>query len=97
VLAIAHASRFLRIGRFPDERIGMWYIFFQPSAVEEIAPGSLCFGRRVSPGLRVIHRYTPPVPEGKRVPRPLREPVYLAFSDVAARDRVWADLLADRT
>lgn len=95
VMAILHPHRFLGLGRIPDERLGMWYIFIQPDALIEVTPGQLTFGRQTRPALRVVHRYTPPRPEGKKAHPPVRETVYLAFEAIGARAAVWADLMAD--
>jgi hypothetical protein len=97
VMAIAHPARFLLVARRPDDQIGMWYIFFRPETITEIAPGELAFGGAREPALRIIYRYVPAVWKGKKPPRPVDEIVYLAFEDEETRLRVWADLLADRT
>ncbi len=93
VMAIVHRSRFLLLGRLPDEHVGMWYIFFGPQDILRIAPGRLAFGPRKGPALRVDYRYTPPAKEGKRSPKPVVATVYLRFTDEATRGQVWADLL----
>lgn len=94
VMAIVHPSRFLGLARTAGEHVGMWYIFFHPHVIEEIAAGELNFGGQRAPALRVAYRHTPQK-AGKRSPRTTREVVYLAFEDDGARQKVWADLLAD--
>lgn len=94
VMAIQHASRFL-LGGLASDQIGLWYIFFRPEDVDEVTPGVVAFGAVQRPGLRVIYRSLPPT-EGKKPKKPVREMVHLAFESEAARDRVWADLLADQ-
>ena len=93
IMAIQHASRFL-LGSLPAEQIGMWYIFFKPEDVESVAAGTVAFGGLRRPGLRVVYLRAP-ASDGKKPKKPVREPVHLAFETEAARDRVWADLLAD--
>lgn len=93
VMAIQHASRFL-LGRLPSDQVGMWYIFFKPEEVVQVVAGTIAFGAAKRPGLRIVYWRTPPQ-DGKKPKKPVREPVYLAFETQAARDRVWADLLAD--
>ena len=98
VMAIAHESHFLGVGHRPAEDVGMWYAFFRPEAVEAVTPGSLAFGARVGPGLRIVYRRTAPQPDdGKHRgrSRPVRTVLYLACEDEDARTRIWADLLAD--
>ena len=43
----------------------------------------------------MIYRRQPPAPEGKQPRKAVSATVYLAFEDEAARERVWADLMAD--
>jgi len=94
VLAIQHPSRFF-LARSRAEDAGMWYAFIPPAAITAATPGALCFGRRISPGLRVIYRRQPPAIDGKRPPKSVLATIYLAFEDEASRVRVWADLVAD--
>jgi hypothetical protein len=100
VMAIAHVSRFLWVGSRPAQDVGMWYVFFRPETVDAVTPGSLAFGSRAGPALRIAYRHTPPSPDdGKRRVRskPARTVLYLACEDEEARGRVWADLLADKS
>jgi hypothetical protein len=99
VMAIAHKSRFLGVGSRPAEEVGMWYVFFRPETVEGVTPGSLAFGVRCGPGLRIAYRYTEPLPENasrRARPKQTRTFLYLACEEESARDRIWADLLADK-
>jgi hypothetical protein len=93
VMAIQHESRFL-FGSFPSDWIGMWYIFFMPEDLAGLAAGTVAFGSTHRPGLRIIYWRLPPS-NGKKSKKPVRETVHLTFETEAARDRVWADLLAD--
>lgn len=95
VMAIVHASRFLLVGRLPQEQVGMWYIFFRPEDIRRVLPGRVACGARSGPGLRVDYRRTPPVKEGKRLPKPVTATVYLRFANEATRSQVWADLLVE--
>jgi hypothetical protein len=95
VLAIQQPTRFFLLGQSQAEDAGMWYAFIPPAAIADVTPGALCYGRRISPGLRVVYRRQPSAPEGKRPPKAVNSALYLAFEDDAARERVWADLVAD--
>jgi hypothetical protein len=98
VMAIVHGSRFLGVASRPAEDVGMWYAFFRSEAIESVTPGSLTFGSRVDPALRITYRYSEPLPDhAKRRARPkqTRTILYLASQDDEARRRIWADLLAD--
>jgi len=99
VMAIAHESRFLGLGSRPAEDVGMWYAFLRPETIDAVTPGSLAFGLRVSPALRIAYRHTLPQPDdGRRRahPKPVRTVLYLACEDDETRGRIWADLLADK-
>jgi len=98
VMAIAHATRFLVAGRTPEQDVGMWYLFVRPGAIESISAGTLSFGVRRGPALRVVHRRDRDAQAETRRPGksgPRRDTFYLSFDDASARNRVWADLLAD--
>jgi hypothetical protein len=95
VMAIAHEERFLLLGSRPAEDVGMWYIFFRPETIQEVGPGELAFGARRGPALRVTYLNTPPATDRRKHPRPTRDTVHLVFEDEPARQRVWADLVAD--
>ncbi|MEJ5198911.1 MAG: hypothetical protein WHX53_08315 [Anaerolineae bacterium] len=94
VMAIAHRSRFMLLGTVPERLLGMWYVFFKPEMIEEIAAGTLAFGKTRRPALRVAYR--PAAASGSRKQnRPQTQVVYLGFADETERAQVWADLLAD--
>ena len=96
VLAIQHPTRFL-LGQSRAEDDGMWYAFIPPAAITEAMPGALRYGRRVSPGLRVVYRRQSPARDGKRPPKAVVATIYLAFEDEASRASVWADVVADNS
>jgi hypothetical protein len=95
VLAVQQPTRFFLLGHSRPEDAGMWYAFVPPAAIGDVTPGALCYGRRISPGLRVVYRRHPPAPEGTRPPKAVVATIYLAFEDEPIRARVWADLVAD--
>lgn len=95
IMAIVQRTRFLGLAHTAAEHVGMWYIFFYPRVIEEVAAGELRFGSQHRPALRVAYLHTPQKAR-KRAPHTTRETVYLAFEDDVARRRVWADLLADQ-
>ena len=95
VMVTQRPSRFL-LGSLPPDRIGMWYAFFQPADVDDVSAGTVAFGAARRPGLRIVYRSLPQS-DGKKPKKPVREVLHLAFEDEAARDRVWADLLSDRS
>jgi len=94
VLAIQHPTRFL-LAHSRAEDAGMWYAFIPPAAIAEVTLGALRYGRRISPGLRLVYRRQPPAMDGNRPPKAVVATIYLAFEDDATRATVWADLVAD--
>ncbi|MCX7670957.1 MAG: hypothetical protein N2439_12910 [Anaerolineae bacterium] len=94
VMAIAHRSRFLLLGTVPERLLGMWYVFFKPEMIEEIAAGTLMFGATQRPALRVAYQ-APGNARARKPNRPQTQVVYLGFADETERAQVWADLLAD--
>ncbi len=103
VMAIVHRTRFMLLGRIPEDDAGMWYIFWRPEKIVDLTGGTVAFGVERRAGLRV--RYdTPEISDFQRRQLPVwqrrrkfsrRETVYLSFDDDEARRQVWADLLAD--
>ncbi len=96
VMAVAPGSRFLMLGKLPEDLIGMWYIFFMPEAIRDVTPGQLTFGVDAGPALRVRYTRSEPNANEKKPPRVIAETAYLKFADEEARNQVWGDLLADR-
>jgi len=85
VYAHVPPSRFLRLARWPERDVGVWYIFFTAVAIVGIEVGEIEFGSRPPrPALHVRFR------DAKRV-----RDLYMAFEDEESRNQVWADLLAD--
>lgn len=60
VMGRVHPSRFLLLGRWPKGEVGWWYVFCQPSTIQEVKVGYLHFGPRPYLALRVTY-----TPEGK--------------------------------
>ncbi len=87
VLGRIHPSRFLLLGRWPSYECGWWYIFFQPSMIQNLRRGHLHFGTRPVLALRVTY-----APDAET-----RQEVYLTFNDDQALRRVWDDLALDAT
>ena len=85
VMGLIRPTRFLLLGRWPKRDTGWWYIFFQPSTIQEIRPGQLTTGARSRPALRIET-----APDADTV-----QTIYLAFDDPVTLRRVWDDLLLD--
>ena len=95
VMAIVHRSRFLLLGQTPGRKLGMWYVFFTPEMIEAITPGTIAFGGAQRLGLRVAYRHTPSQAGPRKASKPVTQILYIGFADEAARQAVWADMLAN--
>ena len=106
VMAIVPPSRTLLVGSWPDENIGMWYIFFKNEEIRCIEPGQLSFGRQTRPAIQidvaqVIPPPTSPVDvwggyrSGKQKLRIRQHTIYLSFDSPFDLQTALADLLVD--
>ena len=85
VLGRVYPSRFLLLGRWLEQEIGWWYIFFEPAMIRKVQVGHLHFGAR--PRLAVQLTYGPDVKT--------LETIYLTFDNLTTLEQVWADLTVD--
>ncbi len=97
VMALVHPGRFLAIGHIPDRDVGLWYMFFCPESILELAPGRLTFDGEERLALRLTYQMQPSgVPKPARRPRSVRAArLYLSFESEPALRQAWADMLAD--
>lgn len=106
VMAIVPPSKALLIGRWPDDQIGMWYIFFKSKEIQRIQPGQLSFGWQTRPALLVAVEQIIPAPtspldvwggyrSGNQKPKVRKQIFYLTFDSPSDRQTVLNDLLAD--
>ncbi len=89
ILARKTPTRFLGLSEADPDILGMWYIFIAPPALARVQGGSVYFGARAQPGLRIEY-----VRRNKKN-QPVPALAYLSFAGGAERDRVWADLLVE--
>lgn len=106
VMAIVPPSKVLLVGRWPDDQVGMWYIFFKPQEILRIQPGRLAFGWQTRPALSIdVEQVTPPPTSpldvwggyrsGKQKPKIRRQTIYLSFDTLTGRQTILEDLVAD--
>ncbi|MFN2157329.1 MAG: hypothetical protein ACK2UX_19025 [Anaerolineae bacterium] len=81
------STRFLLLAPSLPDEVGCWYVFFQPSSIEQVEEGRVQRGLRWDPALAITYR--PEEEEGER------ETVYLAFADLPALYRILAELRID--
>ena len=84
IMALVPRSRFLWVGQWPEDELGMWYIFFLPQQVISLEAGALAFRSFPRPALRVTYRAQKGL-----------ERVYLSFASEEDRRRVWDDIAHD--
>lgn len=93
LLCLVRDRRFLSLGRWAEEEVGMWYIFFTADLVERIRWGKLHFDGAPKPTIAVDYRLTM-VREGRsRREQIVEETVYLTCDDEADVRRILADLV----
>jgi hypothetical protein len=80
-------TRFLLLAPSLPGEEGWWYVFFQPSSIEQIQTGHVQRGLRWDPALAITYHMEED--EGRR------ETLYLAFADLAALHRVLAEVRVD--
>lgn len=83
------------IVRWPEDEVGLWYIFFLPSDIHQLQWGQLFFGADARPAIVVTHRITISKPKRFRSEQTRDEKVYMAFETATTAELVWADLQHD--
>jgi hypothetical protein len=86
VMTQVPSTRFLLVGKSPEDEVGWWYTFFQPDMIRAVASGWLYFGLRPRPALRL---------EIAKSDGAENERLHLSFDDEATRSLILADLQAD--
>lgn len=95
VMCLSSPSRFLLFGRWPEQHLGMWYIFIQPADVRRVRFGQVRLGRRGGPGLAIDHLLHLPKRGRFRPARTLKETTYLVCDNAEDAARLLADLQVD--
>ncbi len=108
IMAVVQPARRLAgLARWPEEEIGMWYIFVKSNELRAVEPGVLGFGRARRPALRLLVEQVLPdktavmdawglqwgKDKSKLATR--QQTIYLSFDGEAERARVMGDLLLD--
>ncbi len=83
------------LGRWPDEEVGLWYIFCQPQDIRQIEWGEIAFGAEARTAIAITHRVTVAKQRRFRAEQIRDEKVYLAFATADAGEVIWADLHHD--
>mgnify|MGYP001183658777 CR=1 FL=1 len=82
------------LGHWPEEEVGLWYIFFSPAAMRQIEWGAVTFGTEPRPAIAVTQRVTIPRQRLRRE-QTRDETFYIAFATAAVGELIWADLQHD--
>lgn len=108
LMAVVQPKRRLAgLVRWPDDEIGMWYIFVKHDELRQVQPGVLGFGRSRRPALRLLVEQVLPdknavldawglqwgKDKSKLATR--QQTIYLSFDGEAERARVMGDLAVD--
>jgi hypothetical protein len=98
------ALRLAGLARWPENELGMWYIFVKHNELRQVQPGTLGFGRARRPALRLLVEQTLPDKNAvmdawglqwgkdKSQLRTRQQTIYLSFDGEAERARVMGDL-----
>jgi hypothetical protein len=105
VMAVVQPSRRLAsLARWPENELGMWYIFVKHDELRQVQPGTLGFGRARRPALRLLVEQTLPEKNAvmdawglqwgkdKSQLRTRQQTIYLSFDGEAERARVMGEL-----
>lgn len=84
-----------KLSRWPDDDIGLWYIFFSPQTILQLQWGQLFFGTDPCPAIVVTHRVTLPTRKRFRTEQVREEKIYIVFENAAIGELIWADLQYD--
>ncbi len=95
IMCLSSPTRFLLLGRLPEQDLGMWYIFIQPGDMRRVRFGEVRFGKKGGPGLAIDHLLHLPKRGRFRPARTLRETTYLVCENGADAARLLADLRHD--
>lgn len=82
------------VGRWPEEEVGLWYIFFAPASLRQLAWGEVRFGAEPRPAIAVTHQVTIPK-QRLRSEQTREETIYIAFTAPDVGAKIWADLQHD--
>jgi hypothetical protein len=105
--AVQPTHRLAGLARWPEDEIGMWYIFVKSNELHQVQPGVLSFGRARRPALRLQVEQVLPEKNAvmdawglqwgkdKSKLATRQQTIYLSFDSEAERARVMRDLVAD--
>jgi hypothetical protein len=88
---------YLGLGHWPENEVGLWYLFFSPQELVQLDWGNLTFGREVYLAIAVTYQRTIPARGRFQPERVINEIVYLAVASEDDGKQILADLLADQT
>jgi hypothetical protein len=108
IMAVVQPARRLAgLIRWPEDELGMWYIFVKHDELRQVQPGVLRFGRSRRPALRLLVEQVLPEKNAvmdawglqwgkdKSKLATRQQTIYLSFDGEAERARVMGDLVVD--
>ena len=96
ILCLRRDQRWLNSARWPEEEVGMWYLFVTADAIRQLVAGKLRVGHQWQAAVAVHYTLTVPPTSRWRRERTIQEVVYLAFPNPADADAALANFLYDR-
>jgi hypothetical protein len=107
IMAVVQPARRLAgLARWPEDQVGMWYIFVKHDELRQVQPGVLGFGRARRPALRLLVEQALPDKSAvmdawglqwgkdKSQLKTRQQTIYLSFDGEAEQARVLGDLAA---
>lgn len=96
LLCLVRDSRFLRVGRWMADQVGMWYVFFMPDEITDVQYGKLQFDRTLHDAIAVTYQLTTPATGKLKREQTVLETVYIVPGSEEGGRRILADLLYER-
>jgi hypothetical protein len=93
LLCLIRDRSVFRLGRWPEEDIGMWYIFFRPELIQRIEWGELSFGPDTTTSIAVTYMLTVSPLDQEHKEFTVEETVYISAESESETVRILADLL----
>lgn len=84
------------MGRWPEDQVGLWYIFFSPEEIQTVQWGSLHFGASAQPAVAITYKRVIPKRGRFRPEKTITEVIYLAVEREADGHQILADLQFDQ-
>ncbi len=96
VICLVPGRRFLLLGEWPSQEVGMWYQFFNPDDILQVRWGEVRFGSASMTGLAVAYQVHTPKRGRFRPARTTQETIFLACENHEDAEKIMANLLYEK-